>query len=301
MDLIGSILSKDLGEVTKILDHGADINAQGGEYDNALQAAAAEGDEAIVQLLLERGADINGQGGKYGNALQAAAACGDEAKVRLLLDRGADINAQGGEYGNALQAAALRGYEGIVQLLLDGRADSTIQPWLSDRLSLLHNAILSMNTLVLKQLLANGAHVHIKSTDNFGQTPLHLAVRANQIEMAQCLLNEGASPDETDFTDTSVLQSAVQGGSREIVLLLYPRAKRNLASLAASDWRNHFNFVSRSDLEVIDGKEAQVNSIDNLKDHVFELSYPMPSFSITQAVVNQSHFMQQHRKARRML
>ena len=244
---------------------------------------------------------ILAEGGYYGNALQAAALWGDEAKVRLLLDRGADINAQGGYYGNALQQAAERGDEAIVQLLLDHGADSTIQPWLSDRLSPLHSAILSMKTSVLKQLLANGAHVHIKSTDSFGQTPLHLAVRANQIEMAKYLLNEGASPDETDFTDTSVLQSAVQGGSREIVLLLYPRAKSNLASLTASDWRNHFNSVSCCDLEVIDGEEAHVNSIDNLEDHVSKLSYPMPLFSITQAIVNQSHFMQQHRKARRML
>ena len=186
-------------------------------------------------------------------------------------------------------------------MLLDSGADSNVQPWLSDRSSLLHIAILSMNTFVLNELLDNGAHVHITSTDNFGQTPLHLAVRANQVEMIKCLLDKGASPDETDFTDTSVLQSAVQDGSREIVLLLYPRAKSSLALLTASDWRKHFNSISDYDLEVIDGEEAQVHSIDNLKNHVSKLSYPMPLFSITQAIVNQSHFMQQHRKARRML
>ena len=235
MNLVNSVFSKDVVEVTKLLDHGADINAQGG---------------------------------KYGNALQAAASRGDEARVRLLLDRGADCN---------------------------------VQPWLSDRSSLLHIAIFSMNTFVLEELLANGARVHITSTDNFGQTPLHLAVKANQVEMVRCLLNEGASPDETDFTDTSVLQSAVQDGSRDIVLLLYPRAKSSLGLLTASDWQKHFNSISRCDLEVIDGEGAQVRSIDNLKDHVSKLSYPMPSFSITQAMVSPSHFMQQHQKARRML
>ena len=46
-------------------------------------------------------------GGEYGNALQAAAQrCDSEATVRLLLDRGADVNAKSGKYGNALQAAA---------------------------------------------------------------------------------------------------------------------------------------------------------------------------------------------------
>jgi ankyrin repeat protein len=53
---------------------------------------------------LENGADTNAQGGKYSNALQAAASCGFEAVVRFLLENGADIHTQGGGvYGNALQ------------------------------------------------------------------------------------------------------------------------------------------------------------------------------------------------------
>ncbi|PWO15022.1 hypothetical protein PtrARCrB10_12117, partial [Pyrenophora tritici-repentis] len=51
--------------------------------------------EAIVKLLLNKGADVNAQGGEYGNALQAASAGGHEAIVKLLLDKGAGVNAQG--------------------------------------------------------------------------------------------------------------------------------------------------------------------------------------------------------------
>ncbi|KAK4117923.1 hypothetical protein N657DRAFT_584570, partial [Parathielavia appendiculata] len=58
------------------------------------------------RLLLDNGADVNAQGGQYGTALQAAASKGEMEIVRLLLDNGADVNAQGGEYGTALQAAA---------------------------------------------------------------------------------------------------------------------------------------------------------------------------------------------------
>ena len=57
-------------------------------------------------MLLERGADVNAQGGHYGNALQAIAMNGNIEIVQLLLERGADVNAQGGEHGNALQNAA---------------------------------------------------------------------------------------------------------------------------------------------------------------------------------------------------
>jgi ankyrin repeat protein len=56
----------------------------------------------VVWLLLEKGADINAQGGEYGNALQAASAEGHKTVVRLLLEKGADTNAQGGEYDSAL-------------------------------------------------------------------------------------------------------------------------------------------------------------------------------------------------------
>jgi Ankyrin repeats (3 copies) len=115
------------GIVRLLLQSGADINAQGGNYGNALQAASARGHEGIVRLLLQSGADVNAQGGLYGNALQAASAGGHEGIVRLLLQSEADVDAQGGYYGNALQAASAGGHEGIVRLLLQSEADVDAQ------------------------------------------------------------------------------------------------------------------------------------------------------------------------------
>ena len=60
----------------------------------------------VTEWLLKTGADVNAEGGKYGNALQAASYGGNEVMVRLLLEKGANVNAEGGEYGNALQAAS---------------------------------------------------------------------------------------------------------------------------------------------------------------------------------------------------
>lgn len=50
---------------------GNEVNAQGGNYGNALQAASSEGHDKIVQMLLDKGAEVNAQGGEYGKALQA--------------------------------------------------------------------------------------------------------------------------------------------------------------------------------------------------------------------------------------
>jgi hypothetical protein len=102
-----------------LLDRGAKVNAQGGRYGIALQAASARGHEQVVKTLLDASAEVNAQGGEYGNALQAASAGGHEQVVKTLLDASAEVNAQGGEYGNALQAASWGGHEQVVKTLLD--------------------------------------------------------------------------------------------------------------------------------------------------------------------------------------
>ncbi|KAJ5155715.1 hypothetical protein N7492_008518 [Penicillium capsulatum] len=109
--------------VEMLLDRGADVNAQGGFYGNALQAASLNGHDKVVQMLLDRGADVDAQGGLHGNAFQAGSEGGHDKVVEMLLDRGADVNAQGGEYAIAVQAASLNGHDKVVEMLLDRGAD----------------------------------------------------------------------------------------------------------------------------------------------------------------------------------
>ena len=44
-----------------LLENGADVNAKGGIFWNALHAASQRGEEAIVKLLLENGAEVNAE------------------------------------------------------------------------------------------------------------------------------------------------------------------------------------------------------------------------------------------------
>jgi len=108
-----------------LLETGAEANAQGGVYGTALQAASARGHEKVVQILLERGAEVNAQGGYYSTALQAASARGHEKVVQILLEKGAEVNTQGGVYGTALQAASARGHKKVVQTLVDAGAEAS--------------------------------------------------------------------------------------------------------------------------------------------------------------------------------
>jgi hypothetical protein len=117
-----------LSRITRLLlDEGAEINAQGGRFGNALQAASYGGHEQVVKTLLDKGAEVNGQGGRLGNALQAASLRGHEQVVKTLLDKGAEVNAQGGHFGNVLQAASYGGHEQVVKTLLDKGAEVNAQ------------------------------------------------------------------------------------------------------------------------------------------------------------------------------
>jgi hypothetical protein len=145
-----------------LLDKGADVNAQGGFYGNALQAASSGGYEEVVRLLLDKGADVNAEGGHFGNALHSASYRGHEAVVRLLLERRADVNVQGGRWGNALQAASSEGHEAVVRLLLDKGAD--VNPQGEDLGNALQAASYRGHEAVVRLLLDKGADVNAQGT-----------------------------------------------------------------------------------------------------------------------------------------
>ncbi|EEP79334.1 predicted protein [Uncinocarpus reesii 1704] len=171
-----------------LLESGADVNAQGGIYGNALQIASQSGEKEIVQLLLDSGADVNAQGGRYGNALQIASLNDNKEIVQLLLEHGADVNAQGGRYGNALQIASQSGEKEIVQLLLEHDADVNAQSGIYG--NALQTASLIGNKKIVQLLLENGADVNVQSGE-YGNA-LQTASLIGNKEIVQLLLVNGA-------------------------------------------------------------------------------------------------------------
>ncbi|KAL9064791.1 MAG: hypothetical protein Q9161_008646 [Pseudevernia consocians] len=102
------------------------INARGGSYSNALQAALVKGHDEIVQILLDRGAEIYVRDVYERTALQMASSKGHNQIVEMLLDRGANVNARDDSGNTALHAASYRGHDKIVQILLDRGAKSEV-------------------------------------------------------------------------------------------------------------------------------------------------------------------------------
>ncbi|EPE36575.1 Ankyrin repeat-containing protein [Glarea lozoyensis ATCC 20868] len=147
LPIIEAAMKGDLEMVQILIAHGADVNATGIIYGNALCAAAHERHEKVVEFLIGCNADVNKQGGVYGEMpllalthngwanysfFASRPGCDMESvsvayAIRqlkanqvavLLLENGADPNVYTEKYGSALSAAQSRGQRQMVDLLL---------------------------------------------------------------------------------------------------------------------------------------------------------------------------------------
>lgn len=152
--------------VQLLIEHGADMNTQGGEWGSALHAAAASAHSEAVEvmkLLLEKGTKVNQQGNSnQGTALQVACNLGTIEAVHFLLDQGADVNAEGGRFGTSLQAAAARS--------VISHPQSKVQ--------------------ILKLLIHKGANINQQGRE-FG-TALQAVCRSPNVDLIRLLLEYGA-------------------------------------------------------------------------------------------------------------
>ena len=198
------------------------INARGGRYDNALQAASYSGHDNVVQMLLDGGADVNLQGGLYNNALQAASINDHGKTVQVLLDKGADVNVRGGVYGNALQAASYMGYDNVMQILLDRGADVNVQGGVHG--NALQAAAHFGHENAIQLLLNRGADINAQGG------PYVSALQAASVQghenAIQLLLNRGADINAQGGPYVNALQAALVRGHDKVVQLLIDHGVR---------------------------------------------------------------------------
>ncbi len=95
-----AVQERDLAEVTRLLDSGADPNDRGGVYGSPLYAAASRGDNVeVIRMLVSAGANPHGRGQEgnrcWGSPLLHAASSGAVENTRALLDAGASIEQAG--------------------------------------------------------------------------------------------------------------------------------------------------------------------------------------------------------------
>ncbi|MCJ1271167.1 Ankyrin-2 [Lobaria immixta] len=283
-----------------------------------LYEAAEEGDEKTVEILIKAGADVNAVGGHYGSALQAAAFRGSKEIVEILIKAGADVSAVGGHYGSALQAAIANATEcqDLIRLLFENSASVNLQSRASDGSCLLHAVVTSRKFEILKNLLDVGAEKLINVKNISGQTPfhlsvmsgnlrilemlhspskdsnlifeeidvdgrtsLHLAVENEATEVVKWLLDRGARADVRDFGDSTPFQQAFQEKNLQILSLLFPRTAKDDKLLSASQWRSVQYGGSDKVIAMTSGEFSNVEMMSNqqLSQYISDRSYTFTS------------------------
>ncbi|KAF6802650.1 NACHT and ankyrin domain protein [Colletotrichum musicola] len=206
--------------IRSMTESGADVDAQGRKFGNALQAAVFHGHLDTAQLLIEKGANVNYRGGLFGNALVAACHQGRLDIVRLLLENCADVNLQGGRHGSALNAASKQGHHEIVKMLLDQGADMNTQEQAipSSTLTLrsaLQSACRHGHSSIVQLLLERGARFNPEG-GSYGDS-LRSACFNGHSEVVQLLLEKRGDVSLRGYDSETSIQAACHGGKENIM------------------------------------------------------------------------------------
>jgi cytochrome c len=150
----------------------------------AIHDAAMKGDVAAITAALELGAGVDESDGSA-TPLYYAVWTGHIEAARLLIERGADVNART-ILGPPLMAAMGQTKIDLLNLLLERGADPNSD---AGGGSALYVAVSLGCFDCVKALVEAGADVNAKTMD--GKTPLHLAKRSGQREIADYLMAHG--------------------------------------------------------------------------------------------------------------
>lgn len=120
--LLAAAAQGDESMVQQILAQGGDANAKNGAGRPALVMAAFNGNVRTVRALLAAGADVNAVDGAGASAVMEAAAFGHEEAVRTLIEAGADLNLKNKAGTTAVQRAEKGKHQDVLKLLQDAGA-----------------------------------------------------------------------------------------------------------------------------------------------------------------------------------
>lgn len=182
-----AVRANDYEGIVTALEEGVNVDSSDCRNQTALMIAAQYGYLSVARLLLEYGANTEAvfEDTQYtltSTVIVIAAGNGQDHIIELLLEFGANIN---GGNSRALHAAVSKNFESTVRLLI-----------------------------------SNGVDVNRYRTPGYEETALHEAARLGQRNIAQILLEHGASVKTKNRFFKTPRRLASENGHHDIVALL---------------------------------------------------------------------------------
>ena len=186
--LLHACLDEQINKVYLLLEKGADPNTRDEEGLPLLNIMIFRGLLDFVKVLVANGADVNSKDAQGTTPLHITAQENLPDIMRYLIDSGADINAQNANKATPLWFACALENVVLAQLLLNEGADPEIGP--PGLIPLFSACIANKTDQIVKLLIQNKAKVNVYGPG--GITPLHLACRKANVNIAKALLDAGA-------------------------------------------------------------------------------------------------------------
>ncbi|KAK3265375.1 hypothetical protein CYMTET_25936, partial [Cymbomonas tetramitiformis] len=173
--------------VRKLVDMGAEVDAEDGEGRTALTVALAFGQEGVARALLEAGAGVNAGTGQ--RPFHGAAKRGTVEVVKEFMEKGVEVDVEDREGCTALTVALAFGQEAVARALLEAGAGVNG----------------GMGRRPLHAAAERGMVEMVRELVGKGQRALHLAAKDGLYEAVRQLLDAGAELGRAD-DDAEILQ-----------------------------------------------------------------------------------------------
>lgn len=213
-----------------------------------LHLAIANSDLAMVRLLLDAGADANSVDTTGETCLMMAARAGNAEIAQALIAKHAPVDHRDPEYGQtALMFAVRAGATDIVRLLIAHKADVNARTRVGKTPTF---RLPSSNAGSKGAGIVRGGWPERGERDPTpgGKTSLLYAAREGHLDVAELLLNAGATIDDADADDVTPLLMAVLNGQLPLARSLLARG----ANVNAMDWYGQTPLFAAVDIRNLD-------------------------------------------------
>jgi len=216
--LIHSIKNNNMEYLKLLIDNGADVNGKNLKNNTPLYFSISYSHTEMTEYLLSKGANVNEIiNDNNETALFYALSYGKFEIANLLIKNGADINHKNKDKRIPLYYTMYR--KDMSDILINKNID--FEELDSGGKCLFHYCISRHNMIIFDFIMTNVPDININRKDSNNNTPLMLAVTANDIEIATRLLEKKPLINLRNNKLQSALSIAVNKRNYNMIKLLF--------------------------------------------------------------------------------